>query len=236
MDEKTEQDFFVAFAQTWRTNYRPEAARLQAQTHPDPAQWRVNGPVLGQSGLRQGVFVQDGRGHGAGEPLHHLVDAALARARPLLARGRGAQVRKKHESRGGPRGGRRNRLGRGGGAPGAARPRLGHSLRARARIPGGRHGAGRFLLRVFLSMWVHEVGHAAAAWVSRVPRIPGSVVHAGGAVALRALCAAGLRGGRGRRRLGLAQRPARRVSRPGGGSAPSSSSAPPSCPPRTRAS
>ncbi len=46
VDEKTEQDFFVAFAQTWCTNYRPEAARLQAQTNPhSTAQWRVNGPV-----------------------------------------------------------------------------------------------------------------------------------------------------------------------------------------------
>jgi putative endopeptidase len=46
VDQKTEQDFFVAFAQTWCTNYRPEAARLQAQTNPhSTAQWRVNGPV-----------------------------------------------------------------------------------------------------------------------------------------------------------------------------------------------
>jgi len=45
-DAKTEQDFFVAFAQTWCTNYRPEKARLQAQTDPhSTAQWRVNGPV-----------------------------------------------------------------------------------------------------------------------------------------------------------------------------------------------
>ncbi|HZX96329.1 MAG TPA: M13 family metallopeptidase [Myxococcales bacterium] len=43
---KVEQDFFVAFAQVWCTNYRPEAARLQAQTNPhSTAQWRVNGPV-----------------------------------------------------------------------------------------------------------------------------------------------------------------------------------------------
>jgi endothelin-converting enzyme/putative endopeptidase len=46
LDAKTEQDFFVAFAQTWCTNYRPEAARLQAQTNPhSTAPWRVNGPV-----------------------------------------------------------------------------------------------------------------------------------------------------------------------------------------------
>ena len=46
VDAKTEQDFFVAFAQGWCTNYRPEAARLQAQTNPhSTSQWRVNGPV-----------------------------------------------------------------------------------------------------------------------------------------------------------------------------------------------
>jgi len=46
VDPKTEQDFFVAFAQTWCTNYRPEAARLQAQINPhSTSQWRVNGPV-----------------------------------------------------------------------------------------------------------------------------------------------------------------------------------------------
>jgi endothelin-converting enzyme/putative endopeptidase len=46
VDAKTEQDFFVAFAQTWCTNYRPEAARLQALNNPhSTAQWRVNGPV-----------------------------------------------------------------------------------------------------------------------------------------------------------------------------------------------
>ncbi|HYS11340.1 MAG TPA: M13 family metallopeptidase [Myxococcales bacterium] len=46
LDSRTEHDFFVAFAQTWCTNYRPEAARLQAQTNPhSTAQWRVNGPA-----------------------------------------------------------------------------------------------------------------------------------------------------------------------------------------------
>jgi putative endopeptidase len=46
LEPKTEQDFFLAFAQTWCTNYRPEAARLQAQTNPhSTAQWRVNGPL-----------------------------------------------------------------------------------------------------------------------------------------------------------------------------------------------
>jgi endothelin-converting enzyme/putative endopeptidase len=45
-DAKTDQDFFVAFAQTWCTNYRPESLRLRANTDPhSSAQWRVNGPV-----------------------------------------------------------------------------------------------------------------------------------------------------------------------------------------------
>ncbi|HET7786016.1 MAG TPA: hypothetical protein VFL36_08600 [Myxococcales bacterium] len=34
-------------------------------------------------------------------------------------------------------------------------------------------GPGRFLLRVFLSMWVHEVGHAATAWLCGFPAFPG---------------------------------------------------------------
>ena len=46
LDAKMEQDLFVAFAQGWCTNQRPEAARLQAQTNPhSTAQWRVNGPA-----------------------------------------------------------------------------------------------------------------------------------------------------------------------------------------------
>ena len=45
-DPKADQDFFVAFAQTWCTNYRPENLRLRANTDPHAsAQWRVNGPV-----------------------------------------------------------------------------------------------------------------------------------------------------------------------------------------------
>ena len=41
-----EQQAFIAFAQVWCTNYRPEAARTQALTNPhSTAQWRVNGPV-----------------------------------------------------------------------------------------------------------------------------------------------------------------------------------------------
>ena len=41
-----EQQAFIAFAQVWCTNYRPEAARTQALTNPHSTpQWRVNGPV-----------------------------------------------------------------------------------------------------------------------------------------------------------------------------------------------
>ena len=45
-DFTDEQQLFIAFAQVWCTNYRPEAARTQALTNPhSTGQWRVNGPV-----------------------------------------------------------------------------------------------------------------------------------------------------------------------------------------------
>ena len=34
-------------------------------------------------------------------------------------------------------------------------------------------GAGHFLLRTFCSMWVHELGHAVAAWLCGYPAFPG---------------------------------------------------------------
>jgi hypothetical protein len=34
-------------------------------------------------------------------------------------------------------------------------------------------GAGHFLVRVFCSMWVHEIGHATAAWLCGFPAFPG---------------------------------------------------------------
>lgn len=34
-------------------------------------------------------------------------------------------------------------------------------------------GPGHFLARVFLSMWVHEIGHATAAWLCGFPAFPG---------------------------------------------------------------
>lgn len=34
-------------------------------------------------------------------------------------------------------------------------------------------GPGHFVVRVFLSMWVHEIGHAATAWLCGFPAFPG---------------------------------------------------------------
>jgi len=34
-------------------------------------------------------------------------------------------------------------------------------------------GPGHFLLRTFLSMWVHEIGHAVTAWLCGFPAFPG---------------------------------------------------------------
>jgi hypothetical protein len=34
-------------------------------------------------------------------------------------------------------------------------------------------GAGHAILRIFCSMWVHEIGHATAAWLSGYPAFPG---------------------------------------------------------------
>jgi putative endopeptidase len=40
------QQFFLGFAQSWCTKYRPEQARLRAATDPhSPPYWRVNGPL-----------------------------------------------------------------------------------------------------------------------------------------------------------------------------------------------
>jgi putative endopeptidase len=42
-----EQRFFLAWAQVWRTNMRPEALRQQVLTDPhSPAQYRTNGPLM----------------------------------------------------------------------------------------------------------------------------------------------------------------------------------------------
>ena len=34
-------------------------------------------------------------------------------------------------------------------------------------------GPGHFLVRIFFSMWVHEIGHAATAWLCGFPAFPG---------------------------------------------------------------
>ena len=34
-------------------------------------------------------------------------------------------------------------------------------------------GPGRAMVRIFLSMWIHELGHAAAAWLCGFPALPG---------------------------------------------------------------
>src|SRR5262249_48696893 len=34
-------------------------------------------------------------------------------------------------------------------------------------------GTGRFFARVFFGMWVHEIGHALAAWLCGFPAFPG---------------------------------------------------------------
>jgi predicted metalloendopeptidase len=45
-DAGTDRNFFIAFAQTWCTNSRPERLKLQAAVDPHSVpQWRVNGPV-----------------------------------------------------------------------------------------------------------------------------------------------------------------------------------------------
>ncbi|MBS2022096.1 MAG: M13 family metallopeptidase [Deltaproteobacteria bacterium] len=49
-----EQAFFIAFAQTWCTNYRPQAARSQAKTNEHSlARWRVNGPAQDNKDFRE---------------------------------------------------------------------------------------------------------------------------------------------------------------------------------------
>jgi len=41
-----EQRFFLAWAQIWRQNITPEAARVRINTDPhSPGEWRVNGPL-----------------------------------------------------------------------------------------------------------------------------------------------------------------------------------------------
>ena len=56
-----EQRFFLAFAQIWRTNIRPEAVRQQVQTDPhSPAQFRTNGPLMNMPEFYKAFGCQDG--------------------------------------------------------------------------------------------------------------------------------------------------------------------------------
>ena len=60
-DAKTDRDFFIAFAQSWCTNSRPQALKLQATTneHSVP-QWRVNGPVSDNADFAKAFSCKEG--------------------------------------------------------------------------------------------------------------------------------------------------------------------------------
>ncbi len=56
-----EQRFFLAYAQIWRTNTRPEYIRQQVQTDPhSPAQYRTNGPLMNMPEFYQAFGCKDG--------------------------------------------------------------------------------------------------------------------------------------------------------------------------------
>ena len=56
-----EQRFFLAYAQIWRTNARPEFLRQQVQVDPhSPAQFRTNGPLMNMPEFFQAFGCQDG--------------------------------------------------------------------------------------------------------------------------------------------------------------------------------
>lgn len=56
-----EQRFFLAWAQIWRRNARPEAIRLQVRTDPhSPAQFRTNGPLSNMTEFYQAFGCTDG--------------------------------------------------------------------------------------------------------------------------------------------------------------------------------
>ena len=56
-----EQRFFLAYAQIWRTNARPEYLRQQVQVDPhSPAQFRTNGPLMNMPEFFQAFGCQDG--------------------------------------------------------------------------------------------------------------------------------------------------------------------------------
>ena len=56
-----EQRFFLAYAQIWRTNARPEYLRQQVQVDPhSPAQFRTNGPLMNMPEFYKAFGCQDG--------------------------------------------------------------------------------------------------------------------------------------------------------------------------------
>jgi putative endopeptidase len=55
-----DQRFFLAFAQIWATNYRPEKERLMANTNPHPtAKFRVNGTVANMEAFQKAFNLKD---------------------------------------------------------------------------------------------------------------------------------------------------------------------------------
>ncbi len=55
-----EQRFFLAFAQAWATNYRPERERLIAKTNPHPtAEYRVNGTLANMDAFAEAFKCDD---------------------------------------------------------------------------------------------------------------------------------------------------------------------------------
>lgn len=56
-----EQRFFLSWAQVWRTNYRPEALKLQVNTDPhSPANVRVDGPLSNMQEFRDAFHCANG--------------------------------------------------------------------------------------------------------------------------------------------------------------------------------
>ena len=56
-----DQRFFLGWAQIWRTNIRPEAARQQVQTDPhSPGQFRANGPLMNMPEFYEAFGCKDG--------------------------------------------------------------------------------------------------------------------------------------------------------------------------------
>jgi len=54
------QQFFLGFAQSWCTKYRPETARLRAATDPhSPPYWRVNGPLGNLDAFKRAFSCRD---------------------------------------------------------------------------------------------------------------------------------------------------------------------------------